>query len=81
MVTSRDGAKSDAQVKQEFHASVTYDLRKTIEANIAIYGKTGFEVDAGPGLANQLYGRGSGFREIAMSAVDEVVDEYRDAGW
>jgi hypothetical protein len=81
MATTRGASKSDAQVKQDFLASVTHGLRKTIEANITIHGQTGFAVDAGLELRNRSYGRGAGFYEIAMSAVEEVVAEYRSAGW
>ena len=81
MVTRRDDAKSELQIKQDVYAYVTGELRRGIESNIVRHGKIGFLMCAENIAYCATEYLGSQFQEVAIEAINDVVQEYVSAGW
>ncbi len=77
MVTNRSIAKSEKQIELEVQAAVKTYLYERIESEIGRLGQCGFKV--GPSLRSIIpHPR---FLKAAAATRDEIVQEYRSAGW
>src|SRR5687767_5860370 len=81
MVTSRSDAKDDDRIRSEVRHAVTSSAQLLIEGAIARFGSIegGFVVTT-QALAWHLV-RHVRFRDAAVSAVHNLAEEYRRAGW
>ena len=80
VATNRDDAKSQDQIEQEVQASVKGKLYESIESRIGLLGRCGFVVDVSYIFSLQII-RDYRFLKAASTAFDEVVREYKSAGW
>ena len=80
MATRRDDAVSEEAFKLERQAVVRRWLSQNIESQITTFGQGGFVVHQNDILALHFIGH-ERFRPIVLAVVDEIVQEYRQAGW
>jgi hypothetical protein len=81
MVTRRDDAKSELQIKQDVYAYVTRNLRERIESEIVRFGTIGFQVNMASVVDTITNVWNRDYREFALAAINDVVQEYQKAGW
>jgi hypothetical protein len=82
MATRKQDAKTEGHISQEYYEQMLCHYRNDLEAHIATYGQTGFivtlstEPRLGGGCVSFI-----DFRTITVRALDDVIKEYRTAGW